>query len=171
MTNCKSWSYTSILVIINRLTKMVHYELVKVIIDAPSLAIVINNMIIQYHNRADTIGSNRSSIFISKFWSPLYYFLEIKQMLSTAFYLQTNGQTKKQNSIMEAYLYVFLNFKPDDWARLFIITEFEYNIAKNASTDYIPFKLNCGYHSHVFYKEDINLFSKSKVIDKLTGKL
>ena len=42
----KSISYDLILVIINQLTKMVHYKLVKVIINAPGLAKVILDIVV-----------------------------------------------------------------------------------------------------------------------------
>ena len=45
-TDWKSDSYDSILVIIDRLTKIVHYKPVKVTIDAPGLAEVILNVIV-----------------------------------------------------------------------------------------------------------------------------
>ena len=46
-----------------------------------------------------------------------------------------------------------------------------YNNAKNASTSYMPFKLNCGYHLQVCYEKDIDPHSKSKSADKLSAKL
>ncbi len=58
-----------------------------------------------------------------------------------------------QNSTIEAYLRVFVNFKQNDWVRLFLIVEFAYNNTKNASTGHIPFDLNCGYHSWISYKK------------------
>ena len=100
----KGDSYDSILVIVDRLTKMVHYEPVKVTIDAPGLAEVIIDVVVRHHGLPDSIVTDRGSLFTSKFWSSLCYFLGIKQRLSTAFYPQTDGQTKWQNSIMEAYL-------------------------------------------------------------------
>ena len=45
-TDWKGESYNSILVIVDRLTKMVHYEPVKVTINAPGLAEVIVNMVV-----------------------------------------------------------------------------------------------------------------------------
>lgn len=35
------------------------------------------------------------------------------------------------------------------------------------STNYTLFELNCGYHSYISYKKDINLCFKSKAADKL----
>ena len=107
----KGDSYNSILVIVNRLTKMVHYEPVKVTIDAPGLAEVIIDVVVRHHSLPDSIMTDRGSLFTSKFWSSLCYFLGVKQRLSTAFYPQTDGQTKCQNSTMEVYLQAFVNFK------------------------------------------------------------
>ena len=71
-------------------------------------------MVVHYHNLPQSIMSNLGSFFTLKFWLLLCYFLEIKQKLSTSFYSQINGQTKKQNSIMETYLQDFIYFKQDD---------------------------------------------------------
>ena len=87
----KSDSYNSILVIVNRLTKMVYYEPVKVTIDAPGLAEVIIDVVGRHHGLLDFIISDRGAIIMSKFWSLLCYFLGIKQQLSTAFHPHTDG--------------------------------------------------------------------------------
>ena len=47
------------------------------------------------------------------------------------------------------------------------MAEFAYNNAKNASINYTPFELNCGYHPQILYKEEVNLRSKSKSADKI----
>ena len=104
LTNWKGDNYNSILVIINWLTKMVHYKSVKVTIDAPGLAEVIINVVMRHHGLLDSIVTDQGSLFTSKFWSLLCYFLDIKRRLSTAFHLQADGQTERQNSTMEAYL-------------------------------------------------------------------
>ena len=51
------------------------------------------------------------------------------------------------------------------------MAKFVFNKAKNASTSHTPFKLNCGYHPQISYKEDINSRSKSKSVDELLAKL
>ena len=93
---------------------MMHYEPAKVTIDAPGLAEVIIDVVVRYHGLPDSIISDRGAIFTFKFWSSLCYFLSIKRRLSTAFHPQTNGQTERQNSTMEAYLQAFVNFKQND---------------------------------------------------------
>ncbi len=54
-TNWKGDSYDLILVIVDRFTKMVHYEPVKVTIDASSLAEVIIDVVVHYHRALESI--------------------------------------------------------------------------------------------------------------------
>ena len=49
--------------------------------------------------------------------------------------------------------------------------KFAFNKAKYASMGYTSFKLNCKYQPHVSYKKDVNIYSKSKVANKLTKEL
>ena len=170
-TDWKGDSYDSILVIVDRLTKMIHYKLVKITIDAPGLAEVIIDVVVHHHGLPDSIVTDIGYLFTSKFWSLLCYFLGIKRRLLTAFHLQTDSRTKRQNSTIEAYLRAFVNFKQNDWARLLPIAKFAYNNTKNPSTNHTLFKLNFGYHLWVLYEEDIDSYSKSKSADKLTAEL
>ena len=90
---------------------MVHYKPVKVIINASDLSKVIIDVVVQHYGLPDSIVTNKSSLFMSKFWSLLYYFLGIKQCFSNTFYLPTDSQTKRQNSTIEDYLRAFVNFE------------------------------------------------------------
>ena len=72
---------------------------------------------------------------------------------------------------MEAYLRVFVNFEQNDWARLLPMAEFAYNNAKNASTGYTLFELNCGYHPRMSYEEDVDPRSQSQSADELSAEL
>ena len=51
------------------------------------------------------------------------------------------------------------------------MAEFAYNNARNASSGHTPFELNCGYHSWILYKKDVDPHSKSKSAEKLSTKL
>ena len=87
--------YYPILIIVNWLTKMVYYKLVKVTIDAPGLEKLIIDMVVWYYGVPESIMIDQRLLFTSKFWSLLCYFLKIKKKLFTAFYPQTDGQTKR----------------------------------------------------------------------------
>ena len=51
------------------------------------------------------------------------------------------------------------------------MAEFAYKNAKNTSTGYTPFELNCGYHPQMSYEKEVNPRSKSKSADKLLAEL
>ena len=150
---------------------MVYYKPVKVTIDAPRLAEIIIDMVVRYHGLRDSIISDWRVIFTTKFWSSLCYFLSIKRQLSTVFYSQTDGQTKRQNSTMEAYLCVFVNWEQNDWVRLLPMAEFVYSNSKNASTSHMPFEINCGYHPWMAYEEEVDPRSQFKSADELSEEL
>ena len=111
LTGWKGDSYDSILVIIDRLIKMVHYKPVKVTINTPGLAEIIIDVVVRHHGLPDSIVTDQGFLFTSKFWSLLCYFLGIKRRLSTAFHSQINGQTERQNNTIKAYLQAFVNFE------------------------------------------------------------
>ena len=87
----KRVEYNSILVIVNRLIKMVYYEPVFTTLDAEQLAEVLIKAIFKYYNLPDSIISDRRLLFTSKFWSSLCYYFNVKRQRSTAFHPQTNG--------------------------------------------------------------------------------
>ena len=150
---------------------MVYYKPIKVTINTPGLAKIIINVVVRHHGLPDSIVTDWGSLFTSKFWLLLCYFLDIKQRLSTAFHPQTDSQTKRQNSTIEAYLRAFINFEQNDWAQLLPMAEFAYNNAKNASTGHTSFELNCGYYPCVSYEEDLDPRSKSKTAEELFSEL
>ena len=67
--NWKEDSYDSILVIIDWLTKMVHYKPVQITIDAFGLVKVIIDKVVHHYSLPDLIVINQSSLFTSEFWS------------------------------------------------------------------------------------------------------
>ncbi len=159
------------MIVVDRLTKMIHYEPVNVTVNVSGQVEVIINVVGHHHGVSESIVMDQGSLFISKFWSFLYYFLGIKRKLSTAFHPQIDGQTERQNSIIKAYLRAFVNWEQDNLARLLSITEFTYNNIKNSSTGHILFELNCNYYLRVSFKEDIDPRSRSCSANELAKEL
>ena len=93
---------------------MVYYKPIKITIDAPGLIKVIINIVVKHHGLPNSIIIDLGSLFMSKFWFLLCYFLEIKQRLFMTFYLQTNSQTKSQNITIEIYFKIFVNWKQNN---------------------------------------------------------
>lgn len=164
----KDWrevEYDSILVIIDRLTKMVHYEPVVKTLTAEQLAEVLMESVFKYHGLPDSIVTDRGSLFTSHFWSSLCYYMKVKRRLSTAFHPQTDGQTERQNSTMEAYLRSYCRFEQDDWVQWLATAEFAYNNTQHSSTKMTPFEANIGYHPRMSYEDNRDPRSKSKAAE------
>ena len=84
--NRKGDNYNLILVIINRLTKMVYNEPVKVMINALGRAKVIIDVVMRHYRVPKLIVMDQNSLFIFKFWFSLCYFLKINKKLSITSY-------------------------------------------------------------------------------------
>jgi hypothetical protein len=134
--------YDSILVVVDRYTKMAHYVPCRKDITADTLAEVFMRDVCRLHGQPKSITSDRGPILTSKFWSTLCYYLGTRRKLSTAFHPQTDGQTERQNQTLEQYLRTYANFEQDNWARLLCTAEFAYNDTVHASTGVSPFQAN-----------------------------
>lgn len=78
LTNERGETYDSILVIINKFSKIVYCKLVKIIIDALILFDIIIKVVLWHHTLMNSIVNDWDIVFILKFRFWLYYFLGIK---------------------------------------------------------------------------------------------
>ena len=69
----------------------------------------------------------------------------VEGALSTAYHLQTDGQSERWNQEIEAYLRMFCSRRRDDWVKWLPIAEFAFNSHVHSSTGYSPFYLMYGY--------------------------
>jgi hypothetical protein len=139
-------SFDSILVIVDRFTKMAHFIPCHTTDSSRDFARLYHDNIIKLHGLPQDIVSDRGSVFLSHFWRDVCKILDIKQNLSTAFHPQSDGQTERINGILEQYLRIFVNFNQDNWVQLLPMAEFAYNNSASASTKVSPFFANYGYH-------------------------
>ena len=78
--------YDSLLVIVDRYTKVAKYIPCLKTIKAEELANLFIKYWIKDHSIPNGIISDCRSVFTSKFWSAICFYLKIKQNLSTAFH-------------------------------------------------------------------------------------
>ena len=67
---------------------------------------------------------------------------------------------------MEAYLRAYYRIEQDDWMQWLTMVEFAYNNIWQANTMMSPFETLLGYHPQMFYEDNYNPRSKSRVADK-----
>ena len=89
---------------------------------------------------------DKGSVFAAEFTNALYKALNVKKNLLTAFYPQTDSQTKRTNQTLEQYLRMYCNHLQNNWVDLLLMASFAYNNGILASTEHSPFFLNYGYH-------------------------
>jgi len=111
----QSDAYDTILLVIDRLTKMRHLVHCWKALDARQFATLAMKEIIRLHGLPHDIITDRGTLFTSDVWKETTGKLGIKQGLSTAFHPQTDGQTEWTNAILEQYLRAYINYQQDDW--------------------------------------------------------
>jgi transposase InsO family protein len=94
----------SILVVVDRFTKMAHSTPCSKSIIAEETTQLVLDEIVQLHGLPEEIVSGRGSQFASKLWPRLFELLGIDIRLSSAFHPETDGQTKWTNQTFEQYL-------------------------------------------------------------------
>ena len=135
----------AILVLVDKLTKHATYIAITKDLNAEGLANILWREFVSQHDMMRSIISDRGSLFTSHFWTTLCWHLSAKRKLSTAFHSQTDGQTERQNQVLEHYLRVYANYKMDNWPELLSMTAFAYNNSVHASTGKTPHELLKGY--------------------------
>jgi hypothetical protein len=136
--------YNSILVVVDRFSKMAHYFPTRDDIKAMDLAELFWNQIVRYYYQVESIVTDRGSLFTSTYWETFCDQLNTKRRLSTAFHPQTDGQTERQNQVLEQYLRTYCNYEQDDWANLLVAAELAYNDSQHDSLSCTPFYMLYG---------------------------
>ena len=84
----------SVLVVIDRFSKMAHFIGCSKTINSFRLADIFMEHIVRLHSFPHDIVSDRGSIFVSKFWSSFLRNYGVSQLLLSAYHPQTDGQTE-----------------------------------------------------------------------------
>ena len=142
--------YDSILVIVNRLTKYLHFIPCNETIAAKQLGYLVIDRLVRNHRLLTTFITDRDKLFTSNYWKTLVTAIGIKHKLSIAFHPQTDGQTKRINQSLEAYLRHYINYTQDNWVLLLLMAQIALNNNASEVTRVIPFYANFGKHLNLF---------------------
>ena len=166
----KNVVYDTILMIIDKCTKIIKYLSVIIKIDIAKLMKLFFETIVLRFNILADIVNNKNFLFINIFWSALCYHAKIKRRLNTVFHFQINEQTKRQNQILKHYFRNDTDVKQTRWANLLSLTELRYNNFIYAFADASSFYLMYEYNSKIHYKIGNNFIKKESIIRKRTSK-
>ena len=102
-------SYDSILVVVDRFTKMAHFIPTTEKTSTERLARLFRDNVWKLHRLLDSIISDRGPQFAAGIMKELNRMLGIETKLSTAFHPQTDGQMERMNQKLEQYLRMFID--------------------------------------------------------------
>jgi hypothetical protein len=136
----RSTGFDSIWVIMDRLTKSAHFIPVDTRYTTKKYAKIYFDQIVTLHGVPLTIISDRGSIFVSHFWEQLQHCLGTHLLRSSAYHLQTDGQTKRVNQVLEDMLRACAISFPEKWDKCLKLAEFSYNNSYQESIRMAPFE-------------------------------
>jgi len=134
----------SILVVVDRFTKMVHLIPCTKDITSEELVHLLNAHVFKLHGFPLTIVSDRGSIFTAKFSKAFAVSTGMKFHHSTAYHPQSDGQTERFNRIMEDVLRTHCLVEQSEWEIFLPFVEFAMNNSKHEAMQNTPFLLNYG---------------------------
>jgi hypothetical protein len=135
-----SRGYDSILVIMDRLTKLAHFLPVNKSNSVLAHAKLYIARILSLHGVPKTIVSDRGPQFVAKFWTELHKSLGTKLIHSLAYHPQTSGQTERVNQILEDMLRACVLTYSVQWDECLPLAEFSYNNSYQESIKMAPFQ-------------------------------
>jgi hypothetical protein len=132
--------YGSIWVVVDHLTKAAHFIPVKTTYNSAVLAELYMSRIICLHGVPKKIVSDRGTQFTSHFLQQLHEALGTHLKFSSAYHLQTDGQTERTNQILEDMFRVCALQDKLGWDKRLPYVEFSYNNSYQASLKMSPFQ-------------------------------
>jgi transposase InsO family protein len=130
----------SIWVIVDRLTEVAHFVLVKVTFGIERLEKLYVEHMLRLHRAPKNIVSDQGPQFVAKFWLSFHKLMGTTLNYSTAFHPQTDGQTERVNQVLEDMLRACALTYGTDWESSLMFAEFSYNNNFQASLRMAPFE-------------------------------
>ncbi|XP_021727697.1 uncharacterized protein LOC110694841 [Chenopodium quinoa] len=139
----------SIMVVVDRFSKMAHFIACKKVDDAFNVAQLFFKEVARLQGLPRTIVSDRDTKFVSHFWKSLWRLVGTKLLFSTSHHPQTDGQTEVVNRILGSLLRALVNKGGKYWDLKLAHAEFSYNRTPSKTTKYSPFEVVYGVNPYV----------------------
>ena len=106
------------------------------------LARLFRDNVWKLHGLPESVISDRGPQFAAGLTRELNKMLGIGTKLSTAYHLETDGQTERTNQELEQYLRMYVNHRQNNWAEWLATAEFSFNNKVYIATKSLPFQVN-----------------------------
>ncbi|GJX18337.1 putative reverse transcriptase domain-containing protein [Tanacetum coccineum] len=135
-----SSGHDTIWVIVDRLTKSVHFLPMHEDYKMDILARLYLNEIVARHGVSISIISDRDSLFTSRFWQSMQEALRIRLHMSTTYHPQTDGQSEHTIQTLEDMLRSCVLEFEGSWDVHLPLVEFVYNNSYHSSVRCVTFE-------------------------------
>ncbi len=141
------WSkgYNTIFVMVDRLSKHVHFIPTNTGIDAEEFGKLFMNSIVTKFGLPTSIIADRDPQWTSNFWKRVTKALKTRMALSSLHHPQHDGQTEIVNRFLEVMLRAYMATDKTRWAEWLPLLEFAYNSHQSPSMSYSPFFILLGF--------------------------
>ncbi|GAU41241.1 hypothetical protein TSUD_97760 [Trifolium subterraneum] len=124
-----SSGYTTIMVVVDRLTKYAHFIPMRSDYSSKSVVEAFMHNIVKLHSMPKSIVSDRDKVFTSAFWQQLFKLQGTSLAMSSAYNPQSDGQIEVLNKALELFLRCFTFNNPKSWSKALSWSEYWYNTA------------------------------------------
>lgn len=135
-----SHNKTTILVVIDRLSKYEHFIPLAQPYTALSVAKEFTANVVKLHGIPRVIVSDRDAIFTSAFWKELSRLQGVKLHMSSAYHPQSDGHAEGLNKCLETYLRCYCFQQQHSWFNWLHWAEYSYNTSVHSSMGITPFQ-------------------------------
>jgi hypothetical protein len=136
--------HDSIFVVVDTLTKSAHFIPVCTTYQTPDIVRVFISEIVRLHGVPKKIISDRGSVFTGRFWTSFQEALGTQLNFSTAYHLETDGQTERTNQTLEDMLRMYVMDQQKRWEEFYPLVEFAYNNNYHSTIKMAPFEFLYG---------------------------
>ncbi|KAL0553979.1 hypothetical protein IC582_007884 [Cucumis melo] len=140
----KAKGFEVVLVVVDRLSKYIHFLLLKHSYTAKVVTDLFVKEVVRLHGFPTSIVSDKDKVFLSHFWKDLFRLTDTKLHRSTSYHPQSDGQTEAVNKGLETYLRCFCNERPKVWVEWLPWVEYWYNTTFQRALGVSPFQVVYG---------------------------
>ena len=135
-----SHHHTTILTIVDRFSKAVHFIPLTKLPSASETAQLLITHVIRLHGIPTDIVSDRGPKFTARFWRAFCTLIGTTISLSSGFHPQTNGQTERANQSLETVLRCLCANNPASWSTVLPWAEYAINSHTASASKLSPFE-------------------------------